>query len=314
MSMQVPGTIVPSQVPPTSAAHVAAFEATQAEIAALPVEKLSTIFVDVIAVSSRVVASATVAAKYDAELAELPGTQGLRPRVIRHAHAAAYAQHLLNGGDVPAGEIAPMVEELRVLRERFHADAKALVVRKVLKAEQIEEVSGSLAFNAVTREVQHLCFVFRNNWSKIAGRSGLSLEEVEAAILLAERCEAEIALKEKTEAAKVDAADVRQRAFTLLDLSYNELRRALAHILWNDPDELNEIAPPIAAQRTRGKRKNEPAVDATLPIAGPGPVVAPFAGGGVAAPAPLPAPGPVNGGPAGGGARPGMPDAGPFVK
>lgn len=56
------------------------------------------------------------------------------------------------------------------------------------------------------------------------------------ALLRAERCEMAIAHREKSERAKLAAADMRLRAYTRMEMSHDDLRRALCHITsWGTP-------------------------------------------------------------------------------
>ena len=52
-----------------------------------------------------------------------------------------------------------------------------------------------------------------------------------------------------------EAAEIRQQAFTLFVNNYDQVRRAISFLRWNEGD-VDDIIPSLYAGRSTGKRKN----------------------------------------------------------
>ena len=241
---------------PNGIENIEAYNATQADRDALQLEDLETLNVDIPAASSRAHSAAVRCARYAEQIAQLPVPADLLARVTRYALAAAHAHVLHLAAEVPTPEAAGMAEQLYGVRETLIADAKALVQRKLIAAERISKLSGTRGYRDLGFDIMLLCTVFRDEWPKIQGRTGLELDELDPAQKLAERLVATVGLRDDREKAKSSAHQERARAFHLLSTHYDQLRRCLSFILWGKGD-LNELAPAFLMGRGRSNKESE---------------------------------------------------------
>src|SRR5262249_14133252 len=97
---------------------------------------------------------------------------------------------------------------------------------------------------------------------------------------IGEKLLAAVGAKEQGPALVAAQALQRQRNFTLFANAYDQVRRAISYLRWNE-DDVDDIAPSLYAGRGTGRKKPESVQPAPTPAPNP---------------APTPAPAPVNGG------------------
>ena len=100
-----------------------------------------------------------------------------------------------------------------------------------------------------------LATVFRSNWDQIKGKTGLGEETIERAGAIGVELLQALGSKDVSRPLDGDAArsaDIRARALTLLVKRYDQVRRAVEYLRWDEGDA-NEIAPSIYLFR-RGRR------------------------------------------------------------
>jgi hypothetical protein len=142
----------------------------------------------------------------------------------------------------------------------------------------------------------------REAWSTISGKTAIQLKELDQAEMLADRILTSVGQREQTPSVAVDAAENRQRAFTLFVLAYDYARRAVSFFHW-DAENVNDLAPSIYTAGRAARRKQ--ADDASPPAPAPQP---PIANPAAASPS-------VNGGaPKAPAMSVGLPDSEPFVR
>lgn len=259
MTMQTPSPIQPS----TGIEHIEAYEATQSDRDAVRLEAMAAINVDLPLATSRAAAAATRAARYAAELAQLPVPADILARVTRFGLAAAQAHILHLAAEQPSPEIAAMAEPLYETREMLIADARALVARKLIQADVLSKLSGTRGHRDLGFDIMLLCTVFRSSWANIQGRSAVRLDELDPIHKQAERLVAAVGLRDDREKQKTHAHQQRVRAFHLLAREYDQLRRALTFILWGVA-EVSDVAPPFTGGRGRTSAE-EPAAEGAQP-------------------------------------------------
>jgi hypothetical protein len=101
-----------------------------------------------------------------------------------------------------------------------------------------------------------LSALFSGSWSEIAGKTAATEEEVRRAGELGPEILAALGVREHGAApGPSDAADKRARAFTLFVNAYDQNRRAVAYLRWNEGD-VESIAPSL--YKGRGGRGASP--------------------------------------------------------
>jgi hypothetical protein len=136
--------------------------------------------------------------------------------------------------------------------------------------------------------------VLHDAWPAIQNKTPLTEQDLVTAKALAERLIRAAGLKEQSPAMVAEVARIRHQAVTLMIQAYDQTRRAIAFLRWNEGD-LETIAPSLYGGRVRTP-KDKPAPQ-------PNPAPAP-------SPAPEPAPAPE----AEDAAAPGLPGAKPFLQ
>ncbi|WP_437631636.1 hypothetical protein [Sorangium sp. So ce854] len=294
--------------PPQAAA---AFDRALPEIEALSPDRLISVNLDIPRVVSQV-------------LGVLPGVRALRGDIAEHlptfditrldrletyALAAWYAHLLsLSSGDVESA-VKPLLAEAAPLRENLLGDAEALARRGLLDAATVADIRAGQGHIDMANDLVALSALFSASWPDIAGKTAATEEEVKRAGEIGPQLLAALGVREHGKGpGPTEAADKRARAFALLVRAYDQIRRAVAFLRWDEGDA-DEIAPSLYKGRTgRATSSTEttaapadetpaeptasPGASAPVTPAGtaapPAPGVAPA--GTAAPPAPLPAP------------------------
>lgn len=192
-----------------------------------------------------------------------------------YAMALSHAHTLFSMASLPADSLAPLVAEGTTLRETLLADATALVTRNLLNGQQLRDLSGPVGYKNLAFDLQILAALFRENMVQLTGKCATQPAEIQRAEEISASILRTVGLREQGPASVAATADMRARAFTLFAQVYDQARRAITYLRWNEEDE-DTFAPSLYAGRGNGRKKPDP----TPPD--PGPVVNP--------PAPVPAP------------------------
>ncbi|WP_437538186.1 hypothetical protein WME79_19780 [Sorangium sp. So ce726] len=235
--------------PPQAAA---AFDKTLSEIEALSTDRLIAINLDIPRVVSQV-------------LGVLPGILALRPAIAGHlpqhdvalldrletyALAAWYAHlaWLSSGG--AENSLKPLLAEAAPLRENLLSDAEALVRRGLLDADTVAEIRAGQGYIDTANDLVALSALFTASWSEVTGKTAATEEEVRRAGEIGPQILAALGVREHGKGpGPTEAADRRARAFSLLVHAYDQTRRAVAYLRWNEGDA-DSIAPSLYKGRT----------------------------------------------------------------
>jgi hypothetical protein len=96
----------------------------------------------------------------------------------------------------------------------------------------------------------------REAWTNISTKTAIQAKELYEAEMLADRILSAVGQREQTPAVAADAAENRQRAFTLFIQAYSHARRAVAFFHW-DAEDLDEVAPSVYTTGRAARRKAE---------------------------------------------------------
>ena len=126
--------------------------------------------------------------------------------------------------------------------------------------ENIRKGSGNID---KANDLVALAALFTQNWVAIESKTAITAQQVEQAATIGPALL--VSLSERPLMKQGATSEARVRAFTLLNTSYDAIRRAVDYVRWDEGDaEL--IAPSLY---TKGKRKrgaNEEAVDEEEPV------------------------------------------------
>jgi hypothetical protein len=143
-------------------------------------------------------------------------------------------------------------------RDILVADAKALIARGALNSDALDDLTGTHGYKNVAFDLSGLAQMFKAAWPTIQGKTGLQASELEQTDKLALRLAAALAHRENSAESVASATDVRQRIFTLFADTYDQIRRAIGYLRWDEGD-VDNIVPSLYAGRTSsGTAKKNP--------------------------------------------------------
>ena len=259
MEMQMNETTNENTVPipeqfPDDTEFNAAYERRLAEIKAVPDDALVSLNLDVHEAIATVLGALPEILALRSELAKLPQLDLSRLDSLEDfAEAAGEANSRFVMAMTPEEDIVALNAEGTRIREIFHADAVALVTRKLLDRSVLSKFEGLTGYKNVGFDLIDWATVMRDSWPVIQGKSGLSVEEVVKAKEIGQRLVRAAGLREQGPATIADVARVRNQAVSLLVNAYDEVRRGITFLRWNAED-VDTIAPSLYATKGRGKR------------------------------------------------------------
>jgi hypothetical protein len=143
-----------------------------------------------------------------------------------------------------------LVSKVSAYRDNLASDAQALVQRGVIGAETLAGLKGAIGYKNVVSDVLTLTTLFRSNWQKISGRTCVTLAELDEADVALDALITDLGLREQTPASKEASALERQQSYTLFVNTYDQVRRAVSFVRWNE-DDADEIAPSLFGGKKR---------------------------------------------------------------
>jgi hypothetical protein len=177
-----------------------------------------------------------------------------------YALALLQAQSEHVSATIPPEEIAKLGDEATQLREFFLADATALGKRGYINVRTLNELSGTVGYKNVAGDVLVLAAIFRHNWATISSKTGVTEAELDRAEVIGDQLIRAVGVREQGPAKVAAATLERQQAYTLFVNTYNQVRRVVNFLRWDDGDA-DDIAPSLYAGRTSKKK-----TDADAPV------------------------------------------------
>ncbi len=261
MTTQSP--ITNSPAPADDFQYRQALEAVRPEMAAIPEDKLVSINLDIPEIVKTVRgAMADIAPYKERVISIFPAFDPKHfDNLEKYAMALGYANTRHRAVSSPAEPIEKLQEEAIRARELLLSDLNALAYRGLIDGARLAQVKRVNGYNNLAQEVMLMTELARKNWSAIANRTSLTLEEIAQAEKLADRLVKAAGEKEQLKPTTTVEHDDRRRAYALLVNAYDEVRRAISFVRWKE-DDVDEIAPSLYQ---KGRRKAEPA--AVAPVA-----------------------------------------------
>jgi hypothetical protein len=109
-----------------------------------------------------------------------------------------------------------------------------------------------------------LAEVLRENWAKISARTRAQAGELDRAEALGGQLISALSAREQAPVVAADVAVQRQRNFTLFAKAYDQVRRAISYLRWDD-DDLERVVPSLYGGRIVNRKSC--AVKSILPCA-----------------------------------------------
>jgi len=187
-----------------------------------------------------------------------------------YALGLSHAHTLYMMASAPQDSLQPLADEGAALHDTLLKDANALVQRKLIDGKQLRDLKGVVGYKNIAFDLQILAQTFRNAGESIAGKCATQPAEVLRAEQIAAMLLQAIGIKEQGAATVAAWVDMRNRAFTLFVNAYDQVRRAVGYLRWNQEDA-DAVAPSLYAGRGNGRNKP----DAPVPPAPEPPAPAP---------------------------------------
>jgi hypothetical protein len=176
---------------------------------------------------------------------------------LNHAHSR-------HRSSVAAEGIGELVTELTTQRDQLLANATSLATSRLINAERLKHVKKANGYRALASDVLTLCTVYRDDWSRLEGKTPFSKGELVRIGKLALELLSVVALREQALAVTGETALIRQKAFTLFVRAYEDARRAV-HYLRAKVGDGDRIAPSLYAGRATRRRADEPELEVLAP-------------------------------------------------
>lgn len=250
-------------VQPEAKEFLAGFQRVEADVRAVPERDLVPVNLDVPSAVATALGSLPEILQRRDEVAALKGVDMAKFDKIRdYAFAVAHAHSEYRAAVGPSDTIGTLSEEVAELREQLFLDAQGLGRRGLLDASRVEKLRSGVGHKNIAFDVVGLVSLFRERAQELAGKTAVTVQELDHAAELAQKLVTAVGLKEQSPAGVTAAALLRQQAFTLFTQAYDEARRAIAFLRWHTGDG-DTIAPSLWAGRG-GRKPAEP--DTTAPI------------------------------------------------
>jgi len=262
--------------PPQFQLYREAFEQASPAAAAISEDDLMPVNIDIPSAVATAIGALPKILAYRAEAAKLPSFDishfdqlQLYTFAVGHAHA-----RLLAASAPPEALVALNADGIK-LRDTMYSDAVALAHRGLISGERIAEFRGNVGYKNLAFDLLGLATLLRENWDTIASRSAIVSSELTAAELLGRQLMDAVGAREQAPTIVAHAQAQRQRNFTLFLRSYDQVRRAIGFLRWDD-DDIEDVCPSLYAGRGGSRRKETPTPTSTPPGVGL-PNGAPFA-------------------------------------
>ena len=248
---------MPDPIPSRSSSRPSSTEALDTlreELLALDPQTLLSLNVDIVSAATVVIGALPDIHTHRAALVELCGEEMAksvdRLELLARAALQAHAKHRLvsNGANVK-----PLSEELVVVRDVLLAEARSMIVRKVIPAQITRELTLGPGYKNLCVDVLQLVSAMREDWDVVEHETRIAMAYLENAEGLANELVTAVGLRDQ--ASRSPAADLRQRAYTVLARTYGQVRQMITFLRWDDGDA-DRIAPAFHNHRGSRRRKN----------------------------------------------------------
>ena len=239
---KLPSAAKPAEPPRAEAA----FELIKPEMAKLDPESLGKINIDISQAVSITLGVLPGLVFLRPSLAKLPDFEiALFDKLETYALGAWYAHLLALPPASASNPVQPLLEEATALRARLLGDAEALAARELLDRESVQTIRSGQGNLDTANDLVALSALLGASWAKIEHKTAASAEEVHRAGDLGPLLIAALGVREHgTTATPAEAADRKVRAFTLFTTAYDQVRRGVTYLRWNEGDA-DSLAPSL---------------------------------------------------------------------
>jgi hypothetical protein len=156
-----------------------------------------------------------------------------------------------------------LYEGLLQTRTLLRSDANNLAARGLLNEASLRALSGETGYQNVAYDVLSLVSIHTSLGAKSAGRTTVSVSELQSAREDASQTLTLAAQREQQLKERSQLSDERRRAFSRLSYAYDEARRAVCFLEWREP---SKQLPSLHSSRNTRKAQSDVSTD--LPALG----------------------------------------------
>jgi len=191
------------------------------------------------------------------------------------ALALGHAQTVFESAQRPPAILQSLSDGASKAHDIARSDVTTLVHRGLMPSQALSTLNGGNGYRNLAADLFKLSEAFRSNWSNIAGRTSMTLPELDRLENLADQINQALGIREQIPEIQATAARDRQAAYTLFIEANDEVRAAIAYVRRKE-DDVDTIMPSLYAGRSAPKKRpvvDEPTKPAPTPT--PLPVVTP---------------------------------------
>jgi hypothetical protein len=170
-----------------------------------------------------------------------------------YIRAAIHAHTQVRIASAPPSALEELTLQGTALRRTLLKDAEALLSRDLLEPDCLRNFDARTGYRKLAFDLMGLAGLFRDHWPEITGRTGVITEELDRAELIGDQLVTLVGLRARTPAAIAEAAEQRRRHFTLLVRAYDQVRRAIGYLRFDEGD-LEASAPSLYTGKQRKRR------------------------------------------------------------
>lgn len=251
-----------------------AYEATSADRTALSPNDLVPVNTDIPSAVTTILGVVSRLSSLREEIAaKLPSDVGQVDKVTTYAHALSHAHSVYYAASAPFEPLPELAEQATKCRDVLLADAKALAIHGLVDPKPLAELKGGPGYLNIATDLSVLARIFRERWPAIVGVTPLTPSNIEEAERIFQQINQAYGERTQQPAEVAKVTEDRQRAFTLLVRTYDQVRKLTTYVRWEKGDA-DKIAPSLWANRGRSgmssaSNKTEPASAEPAPNAAP---------------------------------------------
>lgn len=176
--------------------------------------------------------------------------------VASQALALLYARALHQSSTQPTLPLTQISDRAVQWHNILSAGAQFAITRGLLNSGVLRDLRGTVGYRNLGADVVMLIALFRNNEAVLAGRTGVSREDLDEAEALAYQMLSAVGERDQKPATVATTLDVRQRLYTLFSETWDDILRIVTYLRW-DHGDAHEHAPSVHGPRNRKSAKEE---------------------------------------------------------
>lgn len=178
--------------------------------------------------------------------------------------ATGHAHSLFLGVSTAPEAIFELNEKGLKLRNTLYTDAVALAGRGLIGGDRIAELKANVGYKNLAFDLMALAGILRAGWDKISTKTAITEDDLDQAEFIGDQLMSAVGNREEAPANVAEVALQRQRNFTLFLKAYDQVRRAVGYLRWNEAD-LDRLAPSLYSGRGNSNARKKDDTQPTAP-------------------------------------------------